>query len=243
MSEAEFIKHSKKIVAASRNRSLKWKTRIGDIIGEVFIIFLAITISFLFERWRENQMDKKLEKEFFEGLNTDLNEDLKELKSDSATYMLVAYSFNYMLKYDVKTNPHPDSLEKYGHWIFNTTGLIPNTSRIDALKFSGKIGVIENKTLLDKILNLYQEDIPSLLIETSSFSDFKLKQLQPFFDQNILYSNGILSEQLLSILPKDQMKVYLGRWNYAIHIAAHYHDIISKVEDVRDLVAKELGEL
>lgn len=243
MSESEFVKHSKKIIAVSTDRSRRFKSRVVDIIGEIFIIVIAITISFLFEKWREKQMDQKLEKEFFQGLNTDLNDDLKELKSDSATYMLVAHSLKYLRDYDVTANPHPDSLAKYGHWLFNTTGLIPNTSRIDALKFSGKIGVIENKDLLDKILNLYQEEIPSLIIETSSFTDYKTKLLLPYYYQNIAYSGGNLVEQLRSILPKDQFKVYLDYDGIATHIAQHYHSIINSFEEVQRMVTKELEEL
>ena len=51
--------------------------------------------------------------------------------------------------------------------------LIPNVSRFEALKYSGKMNIIENKDLLDEILNLYEEKIPVLVRTATYFNRYK----------------------------------------------------------------------
>jgi hypothetical protein len=66
-----------------------------------------------------------------------------------------------------------DSIGKYSSFIFNTTALIPNDGRYQGFKSSGKITTIENNELQNDILDLYQEDIPSLLNSTNSYNTRK----------------------------------------------------------------------
>jgi len=62
-----------------------------------------------------------------------------------------------------------DSLKKYQNSVFNSTGLIQNSGRFEGFKSSGKIGTIEDKKLQNDIMDLYQENIPSLLAGTNSY--------------------------------------------------------------------------
>jgi hypothetical protein len=48
-------------------------------------------------------------------------------------------------------------------FFFNLTGLIPNNGRLEGFKSSGKIGNTKDKVLQNNIMDLYQEDIPSLI--------------------------------------------------------------------------------
>ena len=59
-------------------------------------------------------------------------------------------------------------------WIFNTTGLVPNSGRFEGFKSSGKIGTIENKELQNNIMDLYQENIPNLINSTNFYTSKKL---------------------------------------------------------------------
>jgi len=183
MAEQEVIKHTKKVykIWGSKEHSLLHK--IKEFIVEIFIIVFAITISIWFHNWSEHRQQQKDVKEFLLGLKEDLQNDIKEMKSDSLTFVQTAAAFKYITSNKYGEVLNNDSLKKYQNFIFNTTGLIPNNGRFEGFKSSGKIGFIENSTLQNLILDLYQEDIPSLILSTNGFTERK-KELFHFITQN-----------------------------------------------------------
>jgi hypothetical protein len=107
------------------------------------------------------------------GLKEDLLSDIKEMRADSADYVLTGKIFNYITEMKYGEIANMDTLLKYKNNILNTTGLIPNNGRFEGFKSSGKIGLIENNVLQNEILDLYQENIPSLIIATDGYTEKK----------------------------------------------------------------------
>jgi len=79
-------------------------------------------------------------------------------------------AFAYLVSVGMNDPVHPDSMIKYNNYIFNTTGLVPNSGRFEGFKSSGKIGTIENKDLQNDIMDLYQENIPGLITSTAYYT-------------------------------------------------------------------------
>ena len=100
-----------------------------------------------------------------------------ELKDDQSSYIYQQKGFQYFIN---QLDPDLDSVRFYYGAIFQITGLVPNTSRLDGLKYSGKLYVIENKELQDELLGLYQEVIPSLKLSTDGIKKYKQELLHPF---------------------------------------------------------------
>src|SRR6476620_12001343 len=173
MAEQEVIKHTKKAykIWSSKEHSLFHK--IKEFIIEIFIIVFAITISIWFHNWSEHRQQQKDVKEFLLGLKEDLQNDIEEMKSDSLTFVQTAAAFKYITSAKYGETLNNDSLKKYQNYIFNTTGLVPNNGRFEGFKSSGKLGFIENSLLQNLILDLYQEDIPSLTTSTNGFTERK----------------------------------------------------------------------
>ena len=59
-----------------------------------------------------------------------------------------------------------------GNSIFNTIALNPSNGRFEGFKSLGKIGNIESEELQNDIMDLYQENITSLLASTERYGLF-----------------------------------------------------------------------
>lgn len=164
MAEHELAKRAENIAETIQDPKKTAWGKIGKIVLEVLIIVFAISFSLFLERRREKKHDKAIEKEFLTELRSDLTNKIKELRQDSTMYANIKSSWKYM--YDVSTgsrSPEADSIEAAGG-SFNYVLLInSNNSLFESIKASGNLHVIRNKELLQKIMHLYQENMPSLI--------------------------------------------------------------------------------
>jgi hypothetical protein len=178
MAEQEVIKHTKKVYKIWNSKEHSFWHKVREFLLEVFIIVFAVTLSIWFHNRSEHGQQQADVKQFMIGLKNDLQSDISEMKNDRASYEMQKAGFAYLATLRIKDRVSLDSLNKYYTWLFNTTSLNPNNGRFEGFKASGKIGEIENAELQNDILDLYQEDIVSLLNSTDSYILYKRK----FFD-------------------------------------------------------------
>ena len=181
MPEHDVVKHTKEIIKTLKEPRLSWKHRLVDIMVEIAIIVFAITLSLLLERWRENSHERNLEKKFLTGLRIDLQNDIEQLRSDSSAYNTVQNGWRYLRNAGINNIVlAQDSLRLYASTLFSTIGFIPNDSRFQALKSSSEFNVIEDDSLQNMILDLYQNSIPTLKGSTDYITNIKSEHLVPF---------------------------------------------------------------
>jgi hypothetical protein len=185
MAEQEVIKHTQKVLRTVRSKRKGWKHKLQEILLEIVIIVFAVSLSIYLHNWSEKRHDHHEEVAFLEGLRTDLQNDIKEMEGDRGAYLNVAEGSAYFKRVAFGEPLNQDSLAKHELIFINTTYFSPNISRFEGLKASGKLSVIENKELLDDILNLYQEDIPYLNMLNAFFNTYKTQQLRPILDQRL----------------------------------------------------------
>jgi len=179
MAEQEVIKHTKKVYKVWTSQEHSFWQKLKEFLIEIFIIVFAITLSIWVHNKSEHAHQQDDVKKFLIGLKSDLKSDLAEMQNDRASYLDQQAAFSYIA--GVRQNHNLisfDSLRKYSNWLFNTTALEPNNGRFEGFKSSGKIGWIENEELQNDIMDLYQEDIVSLLNSTNNYIITKRK----FFD-------------------------------------------------------------
>ncbi len=236
MPEHDVTKHTKAIYDTIREPGKTWKHKLGDILVEIAIIVFAISLSLLLERWRENVHDQTIEKKFLSGLRTDLQNDIKQLKADSTSYQNLYTGWNYLRNAGVnKIALNKDSANMYAGTLMNTTEFNPNNSRFEALKSSGEFNVIENDSLQDLILDLYQDKIPSVKLSTSYITLFKTQQFQPFLSKNFRFNkDGTNNLQELIEMPEVQNYLYLG--NFSIEAMQRYHIVINQSLKIIDMI-------
>jgi len=172
MAEQEVIKHTKKVFGLWKTNNPTWH-KIGDFILEIFIIVFAITVSIYFHDRSELKHQRHETKEFLLGLKQDLKTDIEEMNQDKNSFLQSQKAFNYITSRKLNESLNPDTIRNYYTWIFNTTGLVPNSGRFEGFKSSGKIGTIENKELQNNIMDLYQENIPNLINSTNFYTSKK----------------------------------------------------------------------
>ncbi|HEX3767185.1 MAG TPA: DUF6090 family protein [Puia sp.] len=178
MAEDEIAKHSRKIYKTWFNKELTMWHKITEFLIEITIIVFAVSISIWFHNMSEHKKQQEEVRQFLTGLKADLQQDIKEMTNDMESYQKQGAIFTYLSKLKKDQTPNKDSLNANSNWLFNTTALNPNDGRFQGFKSSGKIGTIENDSLQNDIMDLYEEDIPALLHSTDSY--IRIKTM--FFD-------------------------------------------------------------
>jgi hypothetical protein len=173
MADQEISKHTKKIYKIWHSDEHTIWHKAKEFFIEIVIIVFAVSLSIWLHDWSEHKHQQNEVKEFLIGLKSDLNNDITEMGQDKLSYGQCTKAYSYITNLKIKDVIIKDSLDKHRNFFFNLTGLVPNNSRFEGFKSSGKIGNIENKTLQNDIMDLYQENIPSLINTTNYVSNSK----------------------------------------------------------------------
>ncbi|WP_375416109.1 hypothetical protein [uncultured Hymenobacter sp.] len=225
MIEADLVKkHGKKLLGMAEHghHAPTWRERIPEILLEIGIIVFAITLSIWLHSWHEHSLERATARKFLTGLRADLVQDLRELRSDSGSFVTQRQGFRYYRTLTPRTL-RPDSLLFYRWTLRNSTGLVPNSSRFEGLKSSGKLDVIENEELLTNILDHYQEQVPALVNSTTLYNDYKQAHLSSYLDQHLQPDEGNISA-VMATLP---MQNYLSRDGAINNILEKYHQVMN----------------
>lgn len=226
MAEQEVIKHTKKIFGLWKTDNPIWH-KVSELLLEIFIIVFAVTVSIYFHDRSELKHQRHETEEFLLGLKQDLQTDIEEMNQDKSSFKQSEKAFKYIVSRKLNASLSEDTLIKYSGWIFNTTGLVPNSGRFEGFKSAGKIGTIENKELQNNIMDLYQENIPSLLLSTNLYTAKK----QSLFDY-IAANRKRLTDTTtnwVSVLSTDQAYNICSSLTFVREILGRYDTCINKM--------------
>ena len=230
MAEQEVVKHTKKIYKIWNDKEKNFWHKAKEFLIEILIIVFAVSLSIWLHDKSEHNSQQKEVKEFLLGLREDLLSDITEMTGDKNAYIDQGKAFAYITSVKVDGTLNPDSLQKHRNAMTNVTRLQQNNGRIEGFKASGKIGNIEDKSLQNDIMDLYQESIPSLLSSTDAYIRWK----NQFFDYGIKYkkrlSNSTTNEA--TILLTDEAQNLCGFLANPSEIIARYDLCIKKMKDI-----------
>jgi hypothetical protein len=131
-----------------------------------------------------------------------------------------------------------DSIRNYQNYLFTRIAFIPNNSRFEALKSSGELGVIEDRALQNKILDLYQYRIRALLSATDNFTFKQANQLVPFLVDNVKFqSHGASNLYEVIQLPKMQNFLILGEG--VKQIIERYHGVMEQSRAIIGMIDRQ----
>lgn len=241
MAELEISKHTKKAYKVWNSKTLTWRDKLKEFGIEIFIIIFAVTVSIWFHGLSEKRHDRKEVKTFLIGLQGDLGKDMTEMQEDTMSYGIQKRVFTYLQ--NLKTTDTIDSkIIKENDWIFqNTTALMPNISRFEALKFSGLMQKVENKTLLDEILNLYEEEIPKVVQLAENASSQKIDNIGYILD-SVFYTstqNVKLIESLIKTNPRFVFNLKKSATSCS-YVYYSYKQLFKQYHKVDSLIKVEL---
>lgn len=242
MAEDEIVKHSKAVIKAWKNPYTSWQKKALEIASEILIIAFAISISVWFHNWSDSLHDRKEEREFLEGLRSDLVGDTSDINSGKLTYEHSLRDFKYFLRVGSGDSLNSDSAIVCNGGFFNSYIFGPNTSRYAALKGSGKFSIIHNKELLRNIIYLHD----ALFTRIGDLDKYYLQYQQQLSTQlmdNVTPDSSLLrfgNEVHLLRLPKTRIQLELGRVLISYNILPMYDSSLVKSVQIMHQIDEEL---
>jgi len=187
MAEQEIIKHAKKAYMIFKSSNMSIKTKVTDILTEIVIIVFAVSISIWLSNWSERRHDRKEEKEFLTGFKKDLQSESENMTSSKEFYSKTLQGISYFLSIGKGGALNKDSINKYSFIFFSSTDLDPHVSRYEGLKSSGKFKIIENKELLNNIIDLQETIVQRIQTLNEKYYEHTQK-LEALIDQNVHFT-------------------------------------------------------
>jgi hypothetical protein len=241
MSEQEAVaKHTKKVYKVWASKEHSWQHKAKEFLIEIAIIVFAVSISIWFHNLSEKSHDRKEAKQYLEGLKKDLGEDVVEMREDSTSFADQHKFYQYLA--DHQTGILDTAMIAENSWMFsNQTALVPNVSRFEALKYSGKMNIIENKELLDEILNLYEEKIPLLVNIATSANNYKTGSFNDYMDKHRYFLKSNQPEFYKEIQTNVDLNYYFRRIASTMpYVIERYKDVIQHNEKLIKMIDKEM---
>jgi len=228
--ENEIKDHAVKAYKTLKNPRLKFWQKTGEIGIEIGIIVFAVTLSIWVHDISDHNHEQKDVKVFLMGLKKDLSGDLVQLQVDRASYFGQGAAFNYIATPSPNFKLNMDSIKKHQSYLSNITSFVPNNGRYEGFKSSGKLGNIEDDSLQNNIIKLYQDIVPSILASTNSYIQRK-RYLFEYFYKN-LKRNKDGSYDMLDALSSDEAFNISSSLTYTVEITDRYENAIKKSKEI-----------
>lgn len=234
MAEQEVIKHTRKIYKTWFSKEHSFWHKLSDFFVEIIIIVFAVSISIWFHNRSEHAHEQEEVKAFLLGLKSDLTQDIIEMQNDMESYREQSKIFGYISSTKRNEPLNVDTMRKYKKYIYNTTELAPNDGRFEGFKSSGKIGSIENKELQNDIMDLYQENIPALLVSSRGYFNIKTNLFYYIFNNQKRITDS--TTNVYEVLKNDQAYAYSTILNHPVEVLSRYQACL-------DLMRKIIAEI
>ena len=228
--ENEIKDHAVKAYKTIKDPHLKFWHKVGEIGIEVGIIVFAVTLSIWVHDVSDHNHEQKDVKTFLLGVQRDLKTDLIQMQEDTDAFRGAGLTFNYITTNKPGFKLSGDTINKYQSYLYNTTSFVANDGRYQGFKSSGKLGNIEDDTLQNDIVELYQGIIPSILASTDGYNQRKAALFE-FFNKNIKRTaNG--HTNLLDVLATDEGINISNNLTDVSEINARYKSAIVKSKKI-----------
>ena len=186
---------------------------------EVLAIITAITLSFLFDEWRQKRKDRRDSVELLQSIRENLVTDTT-LLSAATTFHTKAISAELYILQHADSVMNPDSL-RYGLLGFQTyPAFRGNDVAYVTMVQTGQSHVIENKDLLKQINSLYQTQYRAV----NEWTDIGRKTV---VDRHIPFMNAHTP--------------YVPRFNYRSLVGNRQFDALLKKDEFRNMLQSDYG--
>ena len=159
MSEEKIIKHAGNAVHIVKDKGLTWRGKLKELAEEIAIIVFAVSITLAFHNWNDWRNERKMEREFLEGIRDDLKYQADGVADVSDLNKIVEY---YDKAWHQMSTGKIDAayIDTNSYQLVNTSFLTFDNGRFEGFKSSGYLRLIENKTLLKHLTYMYTSEVP-----------------------------------------------------------------------------------
>jgi hypothetical protein len=166
------------------------RQKILTFLFEVLVIFSGITLSFVFDKWKQNRDNEEKQTFYLQSIQEDLADDIKELENDITVYEKSVKALVFYTRYNAEKNAHPDSLVYYYEYLYRSGNVFINTAGFDALKSTGSMTIITDRDILKQIIKVYQNDLPKISYWNNQFTELKRMIVLPYFTKREIFLKG-----------------------------------------------------
>lgn len=184
MADQEIARHTKQVLHLASSKEHKGWHKLGEMGLEMITIVFAVTLSMWLHSWGEHRHEQKQVKAFLLGLKTDLQSDIKQTED----VLKEQHKFDKVYAYLAALPPDGKPDEKFDvayDLVDSNAFLVPQVSRYEGFKQSGKLTNIEDAALLEKIITLYQYDLPKIRLAKNSW-DHNHDRLTNYLDTKLV---------------------------------------------------------
>ena len=219
---------------ADDNKPLKY---MRYAIGEIILVVVGILIALSINNWNEYRKERLHEYDILKKILENINEDCIQYEEKVA--LNIQYIANTDSVLTIIRNPfkyQTNDIDKHSRSILLFQRLAPNKSAVSNLISSGKINIIENKDLLEQILEYYNKMDRHMIAIDEALATYTRNQVVPYLMHfDFIDSSSVISpyrkrrslieyhqdpaiENLLSLKIKMlefQKNTYQGQIDYA----------------------------
>jgi hypothetical protein len=168
------------------------KKNLKEYFLEFLMLFLAVTMGFIAENFRESISDRSKEKDYVVSIKKDLQQDTIALNIWIPTIFRRVKEFDTLISFLQRKGLNPNGSELYYYARLSTRTRVfnANNNTITELKNSGNFRLISNKQIIDGLIN-FQKMIDSYLSLSAvdiKESDMLYPLLGKLFDASIFNS-------------------------------------------------------
>ena len=185
----------------------KFKLDIKKSILELFMIFLAISISFFIEEWRQDNQLKKRLIEDYNAISKDLDDDIKQLKliiSEHRSKNLVGHNLMDML--NNKTPFDYDRFLEKSKKIGTGNTFFGTTSAYDVSVSSGRLTYFGVSKLSHEIGLVYGHHYDRLDVNGKLMDELYL------FHSNIIYSSYLSDKKTKKDIENNRRIIFYNEY-------------------------------
>ena len=151
------------------------KKSFKEYLLEGLMIFLAVTMGFFAESFRESVVNHEKEEDYIKSMVVDLKADTVQFEMKIKTFKLINQKIDTMLMCLKSDNPDVSIINRLvSENFWNYTGFSYSDRTIEQLKNSGNFRLIRNKAVADSIL-FYDNLIKSFVL--NQYNDLKLTMM------------------------------------------------------------------
>ncbi len=241
MADQEVIKHVKHAVEVARDKRRPWAHRLQEILLEIIIIVFAVSLSIWLHNWAESRKDREEEREFLVGLREDLKADILEMKSDQGEYQRILNGIGYFTRVGRGEPGNKDSLRLYQTFLFSSIQIDPRVARFEALRGSGRLGIIRDNALLVNIADLYIKNFPHLRRLNEVMNTMRTERLLSFFAAHVqLDPKNMEVANIEEFLRMSETRILISALQSAALNIEDYERVIHKSNLIITLIDKNL---
>lgn len=213
-------------------------------LGEVFLIFIGISLAISFSNWNERRAAKKVELETLKELKEGLEKDLQDIKVNITGHGGRVKAYQWVIdKWEAKAT-NLDSLESVLPFFIGTTTFITNTAPYEMLKSRG-LEIISNDSLRLDLLTYYDITQEWIVNNEQRHINHHREYIKPLLLKHMRYRERRYRVVDTALLLADEQISPVLQWAHRndSYILDLYRQAEKDVEDLIHLLTEEIDQL